>query len=41
MIGDILGIALVFGAGLVVGWFLLPAPARVQNFWHNMTGWFK
>jgi hypothetical protein len=27
-----------FAGGLVVGWFLLPAPAGVVNFWKNLFG---
>lgn len=28
----------VFTGGMVVGWFLLPAPKFVQEFWVN-KGW--
>lgn len=30
--------ALWFAGGLVVGWFLLPAPAFVVDFWDRLFG---
>jgi hypothetical protein len=38
MFGTLLGAAIVFGGGLIVGWFLLPTPAAVQKFWTD-RGW--
>lgn len=30
--------ALMFSGGLIVGWFLLPAPGFIQKFWMD-RGW--
>jgi len=34
---SILGIGLVFAAGLVVGWNVLPQPQWVVNLWSKLT----
>ena len=36
LFGVLLGWPVVFGAGLIVGWFLLPAPKFVQNLWAKL-----
>ena len=36
VLGIGLGSILVFGAGLLVGWFLLPAPAFIVNLWAKL-----
>lgn len=36
LFGIVLGWPALFGAGLIVGWFVLPAPAFVVNLWAKL-----
>lgn len=40
MMSELILLALVFGAGLVVGWTVLPEPAFVRAFFVRI-GWAK
>jgi hypothetical protein len=38
--GDLMMLAIAFGAGAVFGWMIMPAPKPVTDFWIRM-GWAK